>query len=66
MPLEEYADKFRLRNQYVPEQLYERLAKIENIAEQQRKKIERERGQNSQRSEYGFGSGANQESSKSL
>ena len=37
MSLEEYADKFRPRNKYVPEQLYGKLAKLENIAAQQRK-----------------------------
>ena len=42
MTLEEYTDKFRPRNKYVPEQLYGRLAKLENIAEQQRKLIESE------------------------
>ena len=34
MSLEEYADKFRVLNPYVPEQLYGRLAKLEKIAEQ--------------------------------
>ena len=43
MSLEEYADKFRPRNKYVPEQLYGKLAKLENITEQQRKLAELER-----------------------
>ena len=43
MSLEEYADKFRPRNKYVPEQLYGRLAKLENIAEQQKKLVESEK-----------------------
>ena len=64
MSLEEYAEKFRIRNQYVPEQLYGKLAKIENIAEQQRKKLEKDRGQTCQQSGSGSGSGANRESSK--
>ena len=40
MSLEEYADKFRVRNLYVPEQLYGKLAKLENIAEQERMRSE--------------------------
>ena len=37
MSKEEYANRFRVRNTYVPEQFYGRLAKFENIAEQERK-----------------------------
>ena len=37
MSLVEYAEKFRLRNTYVPEQFYGRLAKFENMAEQQKR-----------------------------
>ena len=40
MSLEEYADKFRIRNPYVPEQLYGKLAKFENIVEQERMRSE--------------------------
>ena len=40
MSLEEYADRFRVRNPYVPEQLYGKLAKFENIAEQERKRLQ--------------------------
>ena len=43
MSLEEYADKFRLRNKYVPEQFYGKLAKFENIAEQQKKLTDEEK-----------------------
>ena len=37
MSLVKYADKFRVRNPYVLEQLYGKLAKFENLAEQERK-----------------------------
>jgi hypothetical protein len=40
MSLEEYADKFRAKNMYVPEQLYGKLAKLENIAEQAKSRSE--------------------------
>jgi hypothetical protein len=42
MSLEEYANKFRVRNTYVPEQFYGKLAKFENIAEQEKKKLDKE------------------------
>ena len=42
------------------------LAKIENIAEQQRKKLEKDGEQTRRQSRSGSGSGANRESSKSL
>ena len=41
MSLEEYANRFRIRNQYVPEPFYGRLAKFENIAEQEKKRLEK-------------------------
>ena len=55
MSLEEYADKSRPRNKYVPEQLYGKLAKLENIAEQHRKLTENV--QNSQKQSSGLVSG---------
>ena len=36
MSIEEYAERFRIRNPDIPEQLYGRLSKIENINEQAR------------------------------
>ena len=56
MSLEEYAEKFRIRNLNVPEQFYGKLAKIENIAEQQKNKSGNE-GVNSL-NQSGFGSGS--------
>ena len=56
MSLEEYADKFRPRNKYIPEQLYVRLAKLENIAVQQQKLDETEKIQ--ERHSSGSSSGA--------
>ena len=40
MTLEEYANKFRVKNLYVLEQFYGRLAKLENIAEQKERRSE--------------------------
>ena len=40
MSLEEYADKFRIKNSYVPEQYYGKLAKIVNLTAEQRKASE--------------------------
>ena len=41
MSIEEYADRFRIRHPTIPEQLYGRLAKIENINEQAKKAHEK-------------------------
>ena len=43
MSLEEYADKFRIRNKFIPEQLHGKLAKFENIVEQQKRQAENEK-----------------------
>ena len=37
--MEEYVEKFRIRNTYVPEQFYGKLAKLENIVDQESKKM---------------------------
>ena len=58
MSLEEYADKFRPRNKYVPEQFYGRLAKLENIAEQRRNVKEAEKSGKNSSSGSGSGSGS--------
>ena len=42
MSLVEYAEKFRIKNPYVLEQDYGKLAKFENITEQEKKRIEAE------------------------
>ena len=42
MSLEEYADRFRVRNPNIPEQLYGKFAKIENIAKQAKRAQEEE------------------------
>ena len=39
MSLEEYVEKFRIRNTYVPEQFYGKLAKLENIVDQEIRKV---------------------------
>ena len=42
MSLKEYADRFRVRNPNIPEQLYGKFAKIENIAKQAKRAQEEE------------------------
>ena len=41
MSLDEFADKFRLRNPYVPEQFYGKLAKFETLLSNKKERLKK-------------------------
>ena len=63
--LEEYTDRFRVKNSYVPEQFYWKFAKIENIAAQQKESVSGQSSDNQTKTRQNNGSKRNDPTEKS-
>ena len=63
--LEEYTDRFRVKNSYVPEQFYGKFAKIENIAAQQKESVSGQSSDNQTKTRQNNGSKRNDPTEKS-